>query len=145
MTMAWFAERLPTSANVAAGMTGRRKPNSLVGGALWTGAFIIALVVPFVASGYHVLQITHVLCYAIALLGLNLLLGYNGQLSLGHGAFFALGAYVAILACRTGPSRPSSRVSAWRSVSRSACQRFGWMGTTWRLPPSRSLSPCRSC
>jgi branched-chain amino acid transport system permease protein len=36
-----------------------------------------------------------VLAYAIALLGLNMLTGYNGQISLGHGAFFALGAYAA--------------------------------------------------
>jgi branched-chain amino acid transport system permease protein len=36
-----------------------------------------------------------VLSYAIALVGLNILTGYNGQISLGHGAFFALGAYAA--------------------------------------------------
>lgn len=34
-----------------------------------------------------------VISYAIALLGLNILTGYNGQISLGHGAFFAIGAY----------------------------------------------------
>ena len=34
-----------------------------------------------------------VLAYAIALLGLNILTGYSGQISLGHGAFFAIGAY----------------------------------------------------
>ncbi len=33
------------------------------------------------------------LVYAIALLGLNMLTGYNGQISLGHGAFYAIGAY----------------------------------------------------
>jgi branched-chain amino acid transport system permease protein len=38
-----------------------------------------------------------VLVYALALLGLNLLTGYNGQISLGHGAFFALGAYTAAM------------------------------------------------
>ena len=35
--------------------------------------------------------------YAIALLGLNILTGYNGQISLGHGAFYAIGAYVAAI------------------------------------------------
>ena len=37
----------------------------------------------------------HAACwrYAVAVLGLNLLVGYSGQISLGHGAFFALGAY----------------------------------------------------
>jgi branched-chain amino acid transport system permease protein len=38
-----------------------------------------------------------VAAYAVAALGLNLLVGYNGQISLGHGAFFALGAYTAAL------------------------------------------------
>jgi branched-chain amino acid transport system permease protein len=38
-----------------------------------------------------------VLIYAIALLGLNILTGYNGQVSLGHGAFYAIGAYVTAI------------------------------------------------
>ena len=37
------------------------------------------------------------LAYAVAVLGLNLLVGYSGQISLGHGAFFALGAYTAAI------------------------------------------------
>jgi branched-chain amino acid transport system permease protein len=44
-----------------------------------------------------VFQLTLVLVYAIALLGLNMLTGYNGQISLGHGAFYAIGAYVAAI------------------------------------------------
>ncbi len=46
-------------------------------------------------SNFMVLQISLMIVYAIAVLGLNLLTGYNGQISLGHGAFFAVGAYVA--------------------------------------------------
>ncbi len=43
------------------------------------------------------------LAYAIALLGLNILVGYNGQISLGHGAFYAIGAYTtAILVVHGG-------------------------------------------
>ena len=43
------------------------------------------------------------LVYAIALLGLNILVGYNGQISLGHGAFYAIGAYTsAILVVHAG-------------------------------------------
>jgi|SRR5580658_787984 branched-chain amino acid transport system permease protein len=57
----------------------------------------IALAVPFVASSYHMFQLSMVLIYAIALFGLNILTGYNGQLSLGHGAFFAIGAYTAAI------------------------------------------------
>src|ERR1700704_6675674 len=53
----------------------------------------IACVLPFVVSNYRTFQLTLVLVYAIALLGLNILTGYNGQISLGHGAFYAIGAY----------------------------------------------------
>ena len=38
---------------------------------------------------------TQVLIYGIAIMGLNLLTGYTGQISLGHSAFFAIGAYTA--------------------------------------------------
>jgi len=53
----------------------------------------VACVLPFVVSNYRTFQFTLVLVYAIALLGLNMLTGYNGQISLGHGAFYAIGAY----------------------------------------------------
>ena len=52
---------------------------------------------PFLISGFHTFQLTQILVYAIALLGLNLLTGYSGQISLGHGAFFAIGAYVTAI------------------------------------------------
>src|SRR5437762_763081 len=56
---------------------------------------IACLLLPFVVSNYRTFQLTLVLVYAIALLGLNILTGYNGQISLGHGAFYAIGAYTA--------------------------------------------------
>lgn len=56
-----------------------------------------ACVLPFILPSYMVFQLTMVLVYALALLGLNLLVGFNGQISLGHGAFFALGAYTAAM------------------------------------------------
>ena len=49
----------------------------------------VACALPFVVSNYRTFQLTLVLVYAIALLGLNILTGYNGQISLGHGAFYA--------------------------------------------------------
>jgi branched-chain amino acid transport system permease protein len=57
----------------------------------------VACVLPFLISSYRTFQFTLVLVYAIALLGLNILTGYNGQISLGHGAFYAIGAYVAAI------------------------------------------------
>ena len=63
----------------------------------------VALVLPFVLSNYRTFQFTLVMVYATALLGLNILTGYSGQISLGHGAFYALGAYcAAILMDRAG-------------------------------------------
>ncbi len=58
---------------------------------------IAACALPFVVSNYRVFQFTLTLVYAIALLGLNMLTGYNGQISLGHGAFYAVGAYTAAI------------------------------------------------
>ena len=63
----------------------------------------IACVLPFVVSSYRTFQLTLVMVYAIALLGINILTGYNGQISLGHGAFYAIGAYcTAILMDKLG-------------------------------------------
>jgi branched-chain amino acid transport system permease protein len=62
----------------------------------------VAVAIPFFFGPYRVSQFTLVISYAIAVLGLNLLVGYSGQISLGHGAFFCLGAYTgAILLDRT--------------------------------------------
>jgi branched-chain amino acid transport system permease protein len=58
---------------------------------------IAACALPFLVSNYRTFQLTLVLVYAIALLGLNILTGYSGQISLGHGAFYALGAYCAAI------------------------------------------------
>ncbi len=57
-----------------------------------------AAVAPLVfASDYQLFQLTMVVVYAVAVLGLNLVTGYNGQISLGHGAFYAVGAYVTAI------------------------------------------------
>ena len=60
-------------------------------------ALVLARALPFFLGNYWVFQLTLVLAYAIALLGLNMLTGYNGQISLGHGAFYAIGAYTAAI------------------------------------------------
>lgn len=68
--------------------------------ALAAGAAVAA---PLVVPGFLLFQISVMLTYAIAVLGLNLLLGHAGQVSLAQGAFFACGAYVfAILVSRHG-------------------------------------------
>ena len=57
----------------------------------------LAVILPFIVEGFSVFQLTQVMVYAIAVLGLNLLTGFNGQFSLGHSAFYALGAYTTAI------------------------------------------------
>jgi len=61
------------------------------------GGLIVLAVIPFVTKNFYIFQITLALIYAIAILGLNLLTGFNGQFSLGHSAFYAIGAYTAAI------------------------------------------------
>ena len=58
---------------------------------------ILLILLPFFVEDFRVSQINQVLIYAIAILGLNILTGFGGQISLGHGAFYALGAYTTAI------------------------------------------------
>ncbi|MGH7186814.1 MAG: branched-chain amino acid ABC transporter permease, partial [Pseudomonadota bacterium] len=60
-------------------------------------ALAVALVLPFTLTNFRLFQFSQVFIYAIALLGLNILTGFNGQISLGHGAFYAVGAYTTAI------------------------------------------------
>jgi branched-chain amino acid transport system permease protein len=66
--------------------------------AAWGVVLVLAVVLPFFFNAYRVGQFTQAMALGIAVLGLNLLVGYSGQISLGHGAFFALGAYTSAIA-----------------------------------------------
>jgi len=74
-------------------------------GRLWMliGLLLLFGVIPFISSAYTLYIINIIGIYTIAAIGLNLLIGYTGQISLGHGAFFGVGAYTAaILATKAG-------------------------------------------
>ncbi len=58
---------------------------------------LLAPVFPDAVSGYRLFLVSTMIIAAIAVLGLNLLTGFNGQISLGHGAFYAVGAYTAAI------------------------------------------------
>ncbi|MDR3531521.1 MAG: branched-chain amino acid ABC transporter permease [Rhodopila sp.] len=63
---------------------------------------LLAAIVPVAGfTDYHLFQLTMVVVYAIAILGLSLLTGFNGQISLGHGAFYAIGAYTTAILMTT--------------------------------------------
>jgi len=67
------------------------------------GLILLFGVVPFISDAYILYILNTIGIYAIAAVGLNLLIGYTGQISLGHGAFFGVGAYAAaILATKAG-------------------------------------------
>jgi branched-chain amino acid transport system permease protein len=65
--------------------------------AAMAGGVLVASAIPLWGTSYHLFQFTLVVIYAIALLGLNLLTGYGGQISLGHGAFYGVGAYTTAI------------------------------------------------
>jgi branched-chain amino acid transport system permease protein len=60
-------------------------------------AIVIAALLPLAMKNFILFQLTLAMVYGIAILGLCLLTGINGQFSLGHSAFFALGAYTAAI------------------------------------------------
>jgi len=76
-------------------------------GRVCLGIFLALLffVAPFIVSPYMLYILNTIGIASIAVIGLNILVGYTGLISLGHGAFFGVGAYAAaILATRLGLS-----------------------------------------
>jgi branched-chain amino acid transport system permease protein len=55
---------------------------------------------PFTLSDYNVSLVAQVGIYFVAVLGLNILTGYTGQISIGHGAFMAIGGYTTAVMSR---------------------------------------------
>ena len=91
----------------AIGIATRAKPTQIPTGLIVVLIAIAASLPLFskatgLISNFWFLQLSLVVVYSIAVLGLNLLTGFNGQISLGHGAFFAVGAYVAAILIEHG-------------------------------------------
>lgn len=64
--------------------------------------FALALLLPFALEDYSLYRVTLAAVYSIAILGLALLIGLSGQFSVGHGAFFAAGAYALAIPMKFG-------------------------------------------
>lgn len=78
-------------------------PRRLVLGTLAVVLAVYALLIPQQFEEFRVAQFSNVIAISIAVLGLGLLTGFNGQISVGHGAFFGIGAYTtAILTAEHG-------------------------------------------
>jgi branched-chain amino acid transport system permease protein len=62
----------------------------------------LASILPFLVKNFILFQVTLVIVYTVAILGLNILTGFNGQFSLGHSTFYAIGAYTAAILMEHG-------------------------------------------
>jgi branched-chain amino acid transport system permease protein len=65
-----------------------------------TGVAAVLSVLPFILSDYNVSLAAQVGIFFVAVLGLNILTGYTGQISIGHGAFMAIGGYTTAVMSR---------------------------------------------
>ena len=73
----------------------------------------VLLVLPWVVGGYGVYLLSLTGVFSLVAIGLNLLTGLAGQISLGHAAFFAIGAYATgLLSQRAGVTLPLALLAA---------------------------------
>ena len=99
------------------------------------------LLVPLVAPNAYVVSLGNLfLINVILIASLNLLMGYGGQISLGHAGFFGLGAYASgVLSAKFAVSAVDRPAGGGRVLSRfgrasSACRRFDCVGSICRWP-----------
>ena len=79
----------------------------------WYGALLLLLLgAPWLVAEYWLAQLTFVLIYAVAGLGLMLLAGYTGLFSLGHAAFLGVGAYTQAVLTNAGVPFPVALAGA---------------------------------
>jgi branched-chain amino acid transport system permease protein len=78
-------------------MTRRRAISLGAQGAAFLAGVAFLIVLPHWLSDFRASQVAYVGVYFIAIMGLNILTGYTGQISLGHGAFMAIGGYTTAI------------------------------------------------
>jgi len=76
-------------------MTPRKQ--RIIGFVAFAAFVVFVAVLPSFVSDFKAREYSYVGIYLIALLGLNILTGYTGQISLGHGAFMAIGGYTSAI------------------------------------------------
>lgn len=69
-------------------------------------ALVLILIVPLLVQGFRLNMLGRFLALAIAALAIDLIWGYTGLLSLGHGVFFALGGYAIAMHLQLAPLPP---------------------------------------
>jgi branched-chain amino acid transport system permease protein len=77
----------------------------------WMGAFILVLLIlPFVSDDYIMVLVNKSCMFAVGAIGLNLLTGFSGQISLAHATFVAIGAFTA---CIVGQATEPTFIGQW--------------------------------
>jgi branched-chain amino acid transport system permease protein len=84
-------------------------PTLLIGFLLAVG---FGILLPHIVSDFVTYQFTLAIAWGVAMLGLNVLTGYNGQFSIGHSAFFAAGAYGAAILIEHASWGPYEAIAA---------------------------------
>ena len=81
-----------------------KKPSALVAFLVFIGGLVAFPFLMLSVSGgsYYINAVNLIAIYAIVAVGLNILVGYTGQISLGHAGFFAIGAYAQALLVARG-------------------------------------------
>ena len=64
---------------------------------LFAALVVVIGILPKFLTDFRAQQFAYVAIYLVALIGLNVLAGYTGQMSLGHGAFMAVGGYTTAI------------------------------------------------
>jgi branched-chain amino acid transport system permease protein len=97
------------SANVAVSASRPAKTGALLGSLQFLALLALAIILPFVANDYWTLIGTRAAIYWVLVSGLNLAVGFGGQLAIGYVALLTLGAYTAsvLVAGNLGPAWPA--------------------------------------
>jgi hypothetical protein len=112
----------------------------------WLLMLVFGVAVPLLSSEYWLKAILiPLLIFSLAALGLNILTGYAGQLSLGSAAFMAVGAFAAYNFILRIEGMPDPGGTCWRADGGavgicSACRACASRASIWRWPPWRRSS-----
>ena len=97
---------------------------------------VLLVAAPYLIESYYLSQLVFVLIYAIVGVAMNILSGQAGQVSIGHAAFLAIGAYSAAIAQKYGVPLPVYLVLA------GAFHRIDWLSRRAASVTSARHLPC---
>src|SRR5687768_1899124 len=63
----------------------------------WGLVFLVAIILPYLLPNFRVSQFAQAFAFGVAILGMNMAIGFSGLLSIGHIAFMGTGAYTTMI------------------------------------------------